>query len=163
MIKYSQFRPTCFDCKGLGLPDQQDWLVAPVSHNRDSEPLSESNFAVFLKALGGESDNVQVHRFGHWGPGWFEIILINPNCADLVKQAEDMETALADYPVLDEMDFSEREQNEADEIWRNCFKPQERIAYIRKHRSQFEFNGLTDMLGCVRGNYFSGYASELIG
>jgi hypothetical protein len=38
----------------------------------------------------------------------------------------------------------------------------ERIAYIRKHRSEFEFADLRDMLSCVRGNYFAGYASELI-
>lgn len=163
MQKYSEFRPTQFDARGLGCRDQQDWFVAPVSQTRDSVPLDQSNFASCLKALGGESDNVQVHRFGHWGPGWFEIILINPACLDLVKTAEEIEAALADYPVLDEHDFSEREHAEADQVWRNCYRPQERIEYIRKHRSQFDFADLRDMLGCVRGEYFAGYASELIG
>lgn len=48
---------------------------------------------------------------------------------------------------------------------RNCTSRltlRERVEYIRKHRSQFEFRDFADMLGCVRGKYFAGYASELI-
>jgi hypothetical protein len=63
---------------------------------------------------------------------------------------------------LDESDFSEVEQEEANETWRNCYDVSERVKYIREHRSQFEFHDLGDMLGCVRGNYFAGYASELL-
>lgn len=162
MRTYSTFRPTSFDCRGLGLSEQQDWLVGPVSQTRDSGPLDRSNFECFVKAMGGESEDVQIHRFGHWGPGWFEIVLINPAKPELVKLAEEMENSLSDYPVLDEMDFSEKEHQEAEEVWRNCYREKERIEYIRKHRSQFEFRSFSDMLGCVRGNYFAGYASELI-
>jgi hypothetical protein len=52
--------------------------------------------------MGGESSNVQVHRFGHWACGWFELILINPVNKDIVKKAEDIMSALSDYPVVDE-------------------------------------------------------------
>lgn len=159
---YSKFRPTGFDSRGLGLPDNQDWLVAPVSQTRDSGPLDRSNFECFLKAMGGETEDVQICRFGHWGPGWFEIVLINPAKPELVKLAEDMENSLADYPVLDDMDFSQKETDEANEVWRNCYRPKDRLEYIRKHRSQFEFHDLRDILGCVRGEYFAGYASALI-
>lgn len=48
------------------------------------------------------------------------------------------------------------------EIWSNRYCARERIAYIHAHRHQFEFNDLSDMLACVRGEYFSGYASELL-
>jgi hypothetical protein len=78
MQTYSQYRPTGFDSRGLGLPDRQDWLVLPVIQTRDSGPLEQSNFASALKAVGGESETVEVHRFGHWGPGWFEIIIVAP-------------------------------------------------------------------------------------
>lgn len=162
MITYSTFRPTGFDCRGLGLPDQQDWLVGPVSQTRDSGPLDRSNFECFVAALGGESEDCQIHRFGHWGPGWFEIVLINPANSELVKRAEEMESSLADYPVLNEEDFSQKEHDEANEIWAKCYREKERIAYIRKHRSQFEFANYQDLIGCVRGKYFAGYASELI-
>jgi hypothetical protein len=161
MTTYSEFRPTGFDCRGRGLPDRQSWFVAPVGRNRDSGPLDESNFAVALKILGGKSETVEIHRFGHWGPGWFEIILVSPDSIAFTE-AERIECSLSDYPVLDDMDFSERESDAANETWRNCYREKERIAYIRKHRSEFEFADLRDMLSCVRGNYFAGYASELI-
>ena len=54
------------------------------------------------------------------------------------------------------------ETEEAERVWRDCYSASERIAYIERNRSQFEFRSFADMLGCVRGNYFSGYASELI-
>jgi len=112
--------------------------------------------------MGGESEDVQIHRFGHWANGWFEIVLVNPDKPELVKLAQELEDSLENYPVLDENDFSEREHEAANETWKNCYREKGRIEYIRKHRSQFEFSSLSDMLGCVRGNYFAGYASELI-
>lgn len=162
MQPYKVFRPTQFDQAGLNLPEQQDWLVLGVSRTRDSGPLEQSNFAAALETLGGESETVEVHSFNHWGPGWFEIILIDPRDAERVKRCEELEASLEDYPVLDEEDYSEREMEEANEVWKNCYRLKERIEYIRKHRSQFEFSGFADLLGCVRGNYFAGYASELI-
>lgn len=162
MKPYSEFRPTQFDCRGLALPEQQHWLVAPCGTNRDADALTRSNFNSLLKALGGESATVQVHRFGHWGPGWFEIILIDPADAERVKLAEEIEAALQDYPIVSEEDFSREETEEANEVWRNCYRESERVKYIREHRSQFEFHGFADLLACVRGNYFAGYASELL-
>lgn len=118
MIKYSEFQPTAFDSKGLlgeyhGI---SDFLVVPVTQTRDSGPLDRSNFEQALEMLGGESDDVQVHRFGHWGPGWFEIILVDPK-SDKVRIAEDIESSLADYPVLNEEDFSEKETKETEEYY----------------------------------------------
>ena len=79
-----------------------------------------------------------------------------------MKIAEELESALADYPVIDDMHYSQEESDEADETWRNCFRPKERLEYIREHRGQFEFRDFQDLIGCVRGNHFSGYASELL-
>lgn len=161
MITYSEFRPTPFDCRGRGLSNRQSWFVAPVGRNRDSGPLDESNFAVALKMLGGESATVEVQRFGHWGPGWFEIILVAPESLAHM-QATGIEASLADYSVLDDMDYSQREHDAADKVWKQCYRDKDRVKYIRKHRSQFEFRDLRDMLGCVRGSHFNGYASELV-
>lgn len=116
MQTYSKFRPTAFDSAGICLPDRQDWLVLDVSRNRDSGPLAESNFDTALNMLGGESDSVEVHRFGHWGPGWFELILIKPG-TDQVKTGEEIESSLEDYPVLDDEDHSRREYEEYCESW----------------------------------------------
>jgi len=116
MQRYKEFSPTPFDAKGLGLPDQGNWLVVPCSRTRDSVPFEESNFAAALEMLGGESDTVEVHRFGHWGPGWFEIIIVDPD-SPAATIAGDIETRLGDYPVLDDDDLSEREAEEAGESW----------------------------------------------
>ena len=162
MKPYKEFRPTGFDCAGLCADEiGADWLVVPVSHNRDADCLSQSNFAVALKMLGGEGDNVQVHRFGHWSCGWFEIIIVRSGTYE-AKVAEDIEKVLKDYPVLDDEDFSRREQESADEVWKNCYSWKERAAYIREHYSQFEFQNWRDVLSCIRGKRFAGYAGELL-
>ena len=117
MQTYAKHQPTGFDSTGAFLPEQQHWLVAPVCQTRDSGPLDQSNFACFLAAVGGESETVEVHRFGHWGPGWYEIIIIDPTNEKAMREAEECEAALADYPVLDESDYSEREYNLAADYW----------------------------------------------
>ena len=118
MAKYKDFAPTCFDQQGYMLDDRQEWYVLPVGRNRDSGILSESNFEAATKILGGERDNImEIHRFGHWGPGWFEIIIVNPKAGKTMKKAMGIEYSLADYPVLDESDYSRREWEEMQETW----------------------------------------------
>jgi hypothetical protein len=112
--RYKDWAPSGFDPKGLALPDRQEWLVAPVVQNRDSGPRAQSNFSVVLEDLGGESETVEVHQFGHWGPGWFEIILCAP---EHEEKLEGWEAALASYPVASDSDLSEREYAAAQEAW----------------------------------------------
>lgn len=138
MQKYSEFRPTAFDCRGLGLPDNQDWLVLPCSRTRDSGELDQSNFDTALKMLGGESNTVQVCRFGHWGPGWFEIIIVKPGSV-AETTANEIEASLADYPVLDETDFSNREWESYQEGWQNYA----RRDFIRGLSRKFELRDCT--------------------
>jgi len=132
MQTYSEFRPTGFDSAGAFLDDRQDWLVAPVSRTRDSGPFDESNFAAALEMLGGESEEVEVHRFGHWGPGWFEIIIVAPN-TDAAKKAEDIEASLENYPLLDDEDFSRREYDDFLESWDNWAARQFRKFLLGQH------------------------------
>ena len=112
--RYGEFAPTPFDHAGAFLRDRQDWLVAPVTRNRDSQSLAESNFDATLELLGGESETVEVHRFGHWGPGWFEIILVHPSRA---SEAHAIADRLDDYPILDEVDASKRDWEDCWESW----------------------------------------------
>lgn len=138
-----------------------NWYVFLGQH-RDSDCLARSNFRIALERLGGESDTVRVIREGHWAVGWVEWIGIEASDEIAVKRAEEMEADLESYLILSESDFSELETEEANEIWSNCYNASERIEYIREHRSQFEFHDFADLMGCVRGKYFAGYASELI-
>lgn len=131
MEKYREYQPTWFDRKGAFLDDdRQDWFVLPVIRTRDSGPLEESNFSTALDIVGGEGDNVEVHRFGHWGPGWFEIIIINPILEQLGQKIED---SLENYPVLDDDDYSEREWDYATESW-NSLTIGERVELCKKYR-----------------------------
>ena len=114
MRQYKDFQPTGFDCKGLGLPDKQDWYVAPVSRTRDSGCLDESNFAAALRILGGESETCEVHRFGHWGPGWYEIIIVSP---ERLEELEELESGLENSCVLDDDDLSTREHEDYMQAW----------------------------------------------
>lgn len=86
-----------------------DWVVVAVGRNRDSEILDESNFEAALDMLGGESETVQVNRYGHWGCGWFELILVDPKNKAALKTAYQIKQLMAEYPVLDESDYFERE------------------------------------------------------
>jgi hypothetical protein len=160
MIPYSEFAPTGFDPKGAFLDDRQDWLVCPCTRTRDSDPFVESNWEAQDKEI-PESEDCENHYFNHWGPGWFEIKIVRPG-SNAEKIAKTLEIRLEDYPILDDEDFYEREQEEANRVWQDCYDTRERISYIRRYRSQFDFHNLEDMLKCVRGEYFAGYASELI-
>lgn len=135
------------------------WLISSICQTRDSDVLDESNFVSALQALGGESETVQVLRFGHWAVGWTEWIAVLPQHSEALQALEDK---IDDYPVLDEDDLSEREQEAAYRIWADCYSPAERLEYIRRYRSQFDFCNFKDLMGCVRGRYFAGYAGDLV-
>jgi hypothetical protein len=150
-------KPDCY--AGAAWPEH---YRSGCGRSRDSDDLEESNFATMLEDLGGESDTVIVVRESHWAVGWVEWIAIHQDDRKALQIADRNQGRLADYPVLDENDWSEREQESASTVWRECFDVSERIAYIRKHPDQFDFNGWADMRDCVAGRYFSGYASALL-
>lgn len=119
--------PTAFDsASNYAGPDLTHLWIGPVSQTRDSGPLDRSNFAVVSKELekigddwdrehdwDGEGDPaVAIHRFGHWGPGWYEIILIRADCESALRRADEWVASLADYPVADEIHLSEIEFEE---------------------------------------------------
>ena len=112
---YSDHRPTVYDVKGLALPDQQDWLVVPVSQTRDSEHLEKSNFdtacAWISDAANPKESQYEVHGFNHWACGWYEIILVKPNtpCHSVARNICEQ---LNGYPVLDESDWCNREHED---------------------------------------------------
>lgn len=130
MEPYSGFRPTGFDPPGLAAdrmghddddPDRSAWLVVPVGITRDSGLLSQSNWDTACKILeeaNPDGDDWETHRFGHWGPGWFEILIVRPD-TDAHQAALGIEFALADYPVLDDDDHSDRRCAQAWEDWEN--------------------------------------------
>lgn len=86
--------------------EYRDWLAAPLGCSRDSGIMESVNFETGLKMLGGESDTVRVERYGHWACGWVEQVYVKPGTpAEL--EARRIESALADYPLLDESAYFE--------------------------------------------------------
>lgn len=149
-----------------------------LGRHRDSDALSRANFDAGLKVIGGERGEVSadegglflkrgnplvaVVRENHWAVGWVEWIAIHESATEALEIADRINGKLEDYPVVDEDLFGQYECEEAQIVWRDCYSVKGRIDYIREHRSQFGFRDFADMLGCVRGKYFSGYASELL-
>lgn len=112
----SKLFETLMNSKGLDSwsnysgPDFSGWLCGPA-YTRDSEILCQSNFDAALEMLGGESKHVQVRDVGHWGCGWFKQIMINSKSKAKVKILQSIYERLDNYPVLDESDYSEREND----------------------------------------------------
>lgn len=100
----------------MGEDWMKDWYML-VGRSRDSSVLEQSNFDAALKLLGGESETVQIVRFNHWAVGWIEELMISPEDSKAVEIALDIKDKLGEYPVLDDVDFSQREWNQAVEYW----------------------------------------------
>lgn len=92
--------------------DHSEWLVAYAIH-RDSDALSRSNFRVIRKDLeSADPENVTVETFSHWLVGHTEEILVAPGSL-AAQKAEAWQKDLADYPVANEEDFSNEEEEES--------------------------------------------------
>jgi hypothetical protein len=70
------------------------------------------------------------------------------------------EESLSEYPKADDEDFSHEEEEEADEVWKNCYTDRERIAELREE--PVPFDSLADMVGAVRGRWCPYDASEFL-
>lgn len=147
-------------------PDYYEYFVFLVQH-RDSDTLTRANWKAATIELGKiakeNEETWQIIRDSHWAVGWIEFLYIHESAEEILKAADQMQKSIEQYPVLNEEIWSEIEENEANEIWINCYDAKERLEYIRKYRSQFEFHDFADIRANVKGEYFSGYASELIG
>jgi hypothetical protein len=104
---------------GWNLEDEtqgREWSavgVGPVGQHRSSEALARSNYRVVLADLRERfGDAVADVRFGHWAVGWVEEIIFDAGREDVAAAVQEWRDALADYPVADESDFSELEEEE---------------------------------------------------
>lgn len=128
----------------------RDYLVV-IGRTRDSDALDESNFRSTLKRLGGEGDDVTVERETHWACGWVEFILVRPGSPAAIEAA-DIREAIARSPILDDEDYSILEDERCAELWSNCYRPRERVEYIRSH-SHSRAPGFRCLMAAVRGSW----------
>lgn len=144
-----------------------------LSRTRDSDDLENSNFDTALARLKSlppfESEEDEktsriAVRENNWAFGWVEWIAIHQDDTAAVALAEEMERKLDDYPVLDEEDWIRREEESAQTVWRDCYSVKDRVDYIRKWGEDSHwFDSFADLMGCVRGKYFYGPASQILG
>lgn len=118
--------------------------------HRDSDILTESNFYATLRAVGGESETVQIVRESHWAVGWIEWLAIHESDAAALRAADRCAESLEDYPILDDDDFSRREDEACAEVWEHCFRRRERAEYFRRHDHG---GGFRELLAAVRGDW----------
>lgn len=113
------------DSYGGYWPGDDDLLRVGIGQSRDSSPLEESNYRSALKLLrekatenGLDPDEaVQEHRASHWAVGWVESLWIAD--VDSMREAvRDLHAALSHYPVVNEDDYSDLEQEGREEVYR---------------------------------------------
>lgn len=125
------YRPTAVDSPIGSFFEYDDprrrWVVV-ATQTPDSDAVSRSNFLAACRILGGESDTVEVHRYGHWGPGWVEVLIADTRHAATVQGIHDR---LEDYPVLDEELLSHMEWEQAQDTWEGMF-PAERTELCKQ-------------------------------
>lgn len=101
--------------------DREGGWALLLTRHRESDSLTESNWAVALEELGGEGENVLVENLRDWAVGWVELLLVKVlgeegTMTPEAEKAMDILTRLEQYPVLDETDFCRRELEEWDRV-----------------------------------------------
>jgi len=110
--------------------DPESWAIF-YTHHRDSGLLDQSNSAVTRKAMvpftDGEDPDVVFENHSHWAVGHIDGFSIrvfrNGDITEAFTKYHELMEQLADYPILDEEDYSNREleatfDNLTDAAWR---------------------------------------------
>ena len=109
-----------FDCfcwdRARELDDADQWCIV-YTNNRDSGLLDRSNAAAIEKALEpfteGDDPDVVAEHHHHWACGWIDGYSIRVyrggQITEAFKAYHTLAERLADYPVLNEEDYSRRE------------------------------------------------------
>jgi len=126
----------------------ENYVVFTIS--RDSSLLENCNWDTFIKELDqgkSETEDYVIHRFNHWAVGWIEEIHISEHNYELLKIADDLKSKYYIYPVLDEDEFAQREQ---EEFFTNL--KDELKGFLDKHDDEIDWDNEV---------YFEGYDQHL--
>jgi hypothetical protein len=122
---------TCFIWdRERDLDDADDWAI-DYTHNRDSALLAQSNADAINEAMErfteGDDSDVVMESHSHWAVGHVDGFSIRiyrgGEITEAFKTYHELSEQLAEYPILDEEDYSEREleatlENINDAAWR---------------------------------------------
>jgi hypothetical protein len=98
------------------IADLHNWAIL-YTHHRDSGILDKSNASIIEKALEpfteGDDADVVFESHSHWAVGHIDGFSIrvfrNGEITEAFRTYHELNERLADYPVLDEEDYSRRE------------------------------------------------------
>ena len=127
--------PTGFDsASNYAGPDFSHYWQAPVAFTRDSDTLATSNWHVVTDSIlkAAHHEETEIHRMGHWGCGWYEILLIHPSDSAALECADEWACTLSNYPVASESHWSELQWETAAEVWESS-PLRERIEVCDRH------------------------------
>jgi hypothetical protein len=112
------------------IDDRDSWAII-YTHNRDSGLLDQSNADQIAQAMEpfteGDDPDVVMESHSHWAVGHVDGFSIrvyrDGEITDAFRTYHELSERLADYPILDEEDYSRREyeatlENIADAAWR---------------------------------------------
>ena len=122
--------------------------IVVYSQNRDSSILEQSNYEQIFKHLKetikgldcpfvlnyerGEFDWVYDFRAGHWACGWVEYILVRKDAPQsVIDAAIEVIGSMEDYPVFDEMHYSEMQWDATETFWQEC-STEDRMHYCKE-------------------------------
>ena len=126
---WQKFESFCWH-RARDLDDADNWAIV-YTNNRDSGLLDQSNAAAIEKAMepfteGDDLDVVAEHHH-HWACGWIDGYSIrvyrNGQITEAFRKYHELAERLANYPILDEEDYSSREyeatiENLPDAAWK---------------------------------------------
>jgi hypothetical protein len=96
------------------------YVVAAIT--RDATISDESNWAQWRAELSPADDDFDapVYTFlaSHWVCGWVEYLIVRRDApAATIDTAGEILAALSDYPIIDEMDYSDRQFTAICDYW----------------------------------------------
>jgi hypothetical protein len=112
---WQKFECFCWDrARDLDVPE--NWAIL-YTNNRDSGLLDQSNAAAIEKAMEPFTDaddpDVMAEHHHHWACGWIDGYSIrvfrDGQITEAFKAYHELAERLANYPILDEEDYSRRE------------------------------------------------------
>jgi hypothetical protein len=100
--------------------DLDVWGFSPICRTRDSGLREISNFEVITAdMLKRFPKSCVIARFGHWGPGWIEQLMVKTTSKKAMLALTEWVLGFENDPVADSMDLYEREQQACEESWDN--------------------------------------------
>jgi hypothetical protein len=89
------------------------WMIASIGGtNRDADLITASNHYTAADMLKEVDPDYAAHDWitcSHWAVGWVQHLIVDPTNEAVLRAVGEIGCALADYPILNELRYSEME------------------------------------------------------